>query len=157
MGAGNMKQEKYFKWGLIGIAIAIILYFAYPIIATALIFSQASVSPETAKAKQVSCDVSIRNPFGLPIFKNGDLLIDSVNCQQQYVSFCGRFGVFSDSGDLKLSGTGGIGDAVSVNVYEGSSASYTLHWCGSVSTQSLTASLYNANGGKLYDKEVKLQ
>lgn len=86
------------------------------------------------KQKQVSCDVVIRNPFGLPLIKNGDLRIESSNCVSRSSIMCGlNFGIFSDSGELFLE-AGGKQTSVSVNVKEPllpgySKNSYNLKLC----------------------------
>lgn len=114
-------------------------------------------NPDEVNLKEVVCDVSIFNPRGLPYVKNGDLVIESANCQQQYVNSCGRFGLFSDKGSLRLDASGGLGSAADVAVSEGSSQSYSLSWCGSKLTKKFSLKLFNVNNEQIGGKEVTLQ
>lgn len=117
-----------------------------------------NVAPEAAGAKIVSCDISVHNPFGVPIVRNGDLFIESANCQQQYVKNCGGiFGVFSDIGQLTLSGQGGVGSSISISVGETSSKQATLTWCGTTLARSVKVTLRDDNNNILQTKDVTLQ
>ena len=95
-----MNQNKKILTGVIVIAFLIAAYF---VIAKSANVARVSVAPEDAAAKEVLCDVSISNPRGIPLVKNGDLVIENADCQQQYVSNCARFGLFSDAGSLRIS------------------------------------------------------
>ena len=149
-----MKNEKKLLLYAVGIVVFAIVVYAF--VASTADFSRKSVAPDEASAKEVSCDITVSNPRGLPLVKNGDLTIESVNCQQQYVSNCARFGVFSDSGSLRLDAAGGLGSATEVKVSEGSSQSYSLSWCGSKLTTVFNTKLFNDNNEQIQSKEVKL-
>ena len=141
-----------------GVVIAAVLIAAYFVIAQASKFQRTNVSdPDEVNLKEVSCDITVTNPRGLPLVKDGDLVIESANCQQQYVSSCGRFGLFADAGTIRLSASGGLGSGTDVNIGEGSSQSYTLTWCGSKLTKNFKVELFNDNNEKLQTKEVVLQ
>ena len=141
-----------------GVIVAIVLIAAYFVIAQASKYQKTNVSsPDETNLKEVSCDVYVTNPRWVPLIKNGDLVIEAANCQQQYVNNCGRFSLFADTGTVRLSASGGLGSGTDVNIGEGSSQSYTLVWCGSKLTKDFKLELYNDNNEKLQTKEVKLQ
>lgn len=140
-----------------GIVVSVFLIAAYFVIAQQAGFVRKNVAPSEASAKEVSCDVNVANPRGIPLVKNGDLVIDSVNCQQQFVANCARFGIFSDKGSLRLEGEGGLGSATDISIGEGSSQSYTLSWCGSKLASSFKVKLYNENNENIHTKEVILR
>jgi len=149
-----MRKEKF----IIGAAVAAVLFIAvaYAYIQVSKL-QNSNVAPDAANAKTVLCDVSIHNPIGVPLVVNGDLYIESVNCQQQYVKNCGSFyGVFSDTGSLSISGTGGIGSSSDIAVGEISSKSSSLNWCGSTLTSSVKITLRDDSGNILQAKDVQL-
>lgn len=149
-----MQQQKL----IIEIVIAIVAISTVYAALNYVQFQRTQVTnPEEVSLKEVVCDINIANPRGLPIVKNGDLTIESANCQQQFVRTCGRFGVFSDTGSLRLEGSGGLGSGTDVRVSEGSSQSYSLNWCGSKLTKSFNIKLFNDNNENIQTKEVKLQ
>lgn len=139
---------------VIAIVSAIIVY---PMISQQLKYKKVNVQPSETNLKEVACDVSVFNPRGLPLVRNGDLVIESATCQQQYVANCGRFGLFSDVGTLRLEAEGGLGSSEDVKVSEGSSQSYSLTWCGSKLTSVFKLKLLNDNNEQIQLKEVKLQ
>ena len=149
-----MNQNKKILTGIIVTAFLIAAYF---VIAKSVNVARVSVAPEDAAAKEVLCDVSVSNPRGIPLVKNGDLVIENADCQQQYVSNCARFGLFSDAGSLRLEAEGGLGSATDINVGEGSSQSYSLNWCGSKFTKTFKIRLFNENNENIQVKEVTLQ
>lgn len=149
-----MNQNKKILTGVIVIAFLIAAYF---VIAQQVNVARVSVMPEEAAAKEVSCDISISNPRGIPLIRNGDLVVENANCQQQYVSNCARFGLFVDTGALTLEASGGLGSATDVNVGEGSTQSYNLNWCGSKLTKVFKIKLFNSNNENIQTKEVTLQ
>ena len=113
-------------------------------------------NPEEVNLKEVVCDIDVKNPRGLPLVKNGDFTIETARCQQQYVNSCGRFGVFSDKGSLRLEASGGLGSAVDLKISEGAVESYSLSWCGSKLTNVFMLKLFNDNNENIQTKEVKL-
>ena len=149
-----MKQKKI----IIGIVIAVLVIAGVFALNNYAKFQRVNVAnPDEVNLKEVSCDVEVRNPRGLPLVKNGDLVIDSANCQHHYVNSCGRFGLFSDSGTIRLSASGGLGSGADVKISEGASQPYTLNWCGSKLTRDFTINLFNENNENIQSKEVKLQ
>lgn len=141
---------------IIGIVVFAVLVAGYFVIAQQAKIQKVDVAPEETTVKEISCDIGIFNPRGLPLVKNGDLNIESVNCQQQFVKNCGRFGLFSDKGSLRLEAMGGLGNVVDVAVSEGSSQSYTLNWCGSKLTKDFKVTLLNSNNEIIQERDVKL-
>lgn len=142
--------------GIIGFfALAIIVYAS--ILQPYFKFAKTNIKPEDTTLKEVACSVVLANPRGIPLIKNGDLIVESAECQQQYVSNCGRFGVFSDTGTIKLEASGGLGSAIDVKIGEGSSQSYSLNWCGSKLTKSFKIKLFNGENENIQTKEVMLQ
>ena len=152
-GYGKLKQ-KAIIYIIVAIVAAIVIYAVA--IQPVLKFQKVNVKPEETTLKEVSCDAVVTNPRGLPIVKNGDLVIESANCQQQYVANCGRFGIFADKGTLSLEAAGGLGSATDVSISEGSSQSYTLNWCGSKTTKLFKLKLFNDENALLQTKEVSL-
>ena len=149
-----MKNQKL----IIGIAVALLAIGAVVALTNYGSFQRTQVTnPEQVTLKEVACDISVANPRGLPLVKNGDLIIESANCQQQYVKTCGRFGIFSDKGSLRLEGAGGLGSAVDMSISEGSSQSYSLNWCGSKLSKDFQIKIFNENNENIQTKEVKLQ
>lgn len=141
--------------GIVVFAVAAIIVYA-AVLQPFFKFQKVNIRPEDTSIKEVVCDVSVVNPRGIPLFKNGDLVIESANCQQQYVSNCGRFGLFSDVGTLRLEAAGGLGTSTDVKIGEGSSQSYSLLWCGSKLTNSFNIKLFDENNNNIQAKEVKL-
>lgn len=149
-----MAHKKMIVYGIIAVVALAIVYAA--ILQPALKFQKVNVKPEETSLKEVLCDAIVANPRGLPLVKNGDLIIESASCQQQYVANCGRFGLFADKGTLQLEAAGGLGSATDVSISEGSSQSYTLIWCGSKATRDFKLKLFDDNNGLLQTKEVSL-
>lgn len=140
------------------IAFVIAGIVAYGLIWQQARFSRLDTTPEQASAKEVICDATITNPRGIPLFKNGDLVIEAASCKQQPVKNCARFfGVFSDTGALRIDGEGGLGSSVDVEISEGASQVYPLSWCGSKLTSKFTIKLVNDKNEELQKKEVTLQ
>ena len=136
-----MRNKKMVFW-LVGIAAFLIVGFvvAQPYLAQ----YNVQVDPNQASSKQVICQVQVKNPVGLPLVKNGDLIIESVNCQQYFVNFCApKFGFASDKGYLRISAPGGIGTSVDLDIGEGSSRMGELEWCGLKSTSDFKINLYD--------------
>lgn len=140
--------------GIVAFALIAVAVYAYYI--TPLKTLRANVSPEAATAKEAVCEVLVTNPRGLPLVKNGDLVIESIQCKSQYVSSCARFGIFSDAGTLRLDGDGGIGSAEDLKISEGSTEGFSLGWCGSKITNTLKAKLYDGNNNLLQSKDVRI-
>ena len=141
-----------------GAIIAAVLIAAYFVIAQVSMFQRTSVSsPDKTSLKEVSCDVIISNPRGLPLVKNGDLVIESADCIQQYVNNCARFGLFSDTGTIRLEAKGGLGSGTDISIGEGSSQIFTLNWCGSKLTKNFKLTLFNEENQNIQTKEVIVQ
>ena len=140
-----------------GVVVFALLIAAYFVIAQQAGIKRKSVAPSEASAKEINCDISVVNPRGIPLVKNGDLVIDSVNCQQQFVANCARFGVFSDKGTLRLEGEGGLGSATDISISEGQSKSYSLSWCGSRLASLFKIKLFNEDNENIHTKEVTLR
>lgn len=147
-------EKKIIAIGAVIVILAIVGYF---VVAQQLNAARVSVPPEQASAKDVKCEITVRNPIGIPLIKNGDLIIESVQCQQQFVANCARFGIFSDTGTLRIEADGGLGSAADVKVSEGSAQGYSLDWCGSKFTSNFKIKLFNDNNEILYTREVVLK
>ena len=151
-----MTKKKTIIWIFAILILATIVYAA--VLRPYLKFQQTNVrNPDNVILKEVSCDATVTNPRGIPIVKNGDLVIESVNCVQQFVNSCARFGLFSDKGTLRLESEGGLGSATDVKIGEGSSQSYTLSWCGSKLARNFKLKLFNEDNQIIQTKEVTLQ
>ena len=146
------------KKGLfIAIALIIGAVIAYAaVVQPFLKLQKVNVKPEDTNLKEVSCDILVTNPRGIPFVRDGDLIIEAASCQQQYVANCGRFGIFADVGTLRLESAGGLGSSTDVEISEGSTQSYTLVWCGAKTATSVKAKLFDENNGLLQTKEVKV-
>ena len=149
-----MTKKKTIKYAIVAIQAVVIVYAA--VFQPYLKFQKTNVNPDETNLKEASCDITVTNPRGIPFVKNGDLIIEAISCQQQYVANCGRFGVFSDVGTLTLEGAGGLGSSTDLKISEGSSTSYNLIWCGSKTINIIKAKLFDGNGGLLQTKEVKV-
>ena len=150
-------KKQYITYGIIALVVLVVIGYAYPSIQAYFRYQKVNVSPEQAISKEVLCDVVVSNPRGIPLVKNGDLVIENINCQQQFVSNCGRFGFLSDKGTLKLEAGGGLGSATDIKISEGSSQSYSLNWCGSKLTTVFNVKLFDDGNNNIANKEVKLQ
>ena len=150
-----MTKQKTIIYAVVGI-IAVVAVYAM-VLQPFFKYQKVNVNPEETTLKEVSCDIAIANPRGLPLIKYGDLVIESASCQQQYVSNCGRFGIFSDVGTIRLEAEGGLGSGADIKIAEGSSQSYTLGWCGSKLTKVFKAKLFNENNDNIQTKEIRLQ
>lgn len=147
-------NKKFIVYGIIAI---FVVSLAYALLSKYSAFQRISVQPDDASAKDVICDVTVTNPRGIPLVKNGDLIIESASCRQQFVANCGRFGLFSDVGTLRLAADGGLGSSEDIRISEGATEEISLSWCGNKFTTKFDIKLYNDNNEEIQVKKVILQ
>jgi len=149
-----MKQKNL----IIGVALfAVMAFITYAYVLPIIKQSNFEVTGEQSNSQLVTCNIVIKNPAGIPIVKDGDLIIEGMNCQRTFVRNCiGTFGIFSDKGTVALKGNGGSGSAANVDINEGSSNVVQLKWCGSKMTQKVSTVLSDINGNQLYVKDYIL-
>lgn len=128
----------------------IVIGIIFIIISGYLIFSGGDSFLSGTSNKQISCDVEIKNPFGIPILKNGDLKISNHNCITKSSSICALpFGLLSNEGDLFLI-AGGKQTSSSVKVSESilpgdSTKTYIIKLCVADSVHSGELKLISEN------------
>ena len=149
-----MKNKKL----IVGIVIfAVLAFVAYAYIVPTFRQSNVEVTQQQSNSQLVTCNVVIKNPIGLPLVKDGDLTIESMNCGRVFVRSCiGVFGFASDIGTVSLKGDGGQGTSSKMKVSEGTSDLTQLKWCGSKVTSKVSAIVYNENNEQLYVKDYTL-
>ena len=149
-----MKEKKL----IIGIVIfAILAFISYAFIVPLISQSNVEVTPDSANSRLVNCNIIVKNPIGIPLVKDGDLIIENINCDNIYVKSCiGVFGFASDIGTLTLSGDGGQGTSEKLNINEGTSDNVRLSWCGSKLTQKVVVTLRDDKNNQLYSKDYAI-
>ena len=150
-----MNKEKKIITGIV--VFALVSFFAYAFVIPLLKQENTEVDANNANSKLVTCNIIVKNPVGLPLIKDGDLIIENIICESIYVRSCiGVFGFVSDKGTVMLKGDGGQGSSVSIDIDEGASDSIQLKWCGSKSAQKVTAIVSDKDNNQLYSKNFAL-